>query len=323
MQDITFRSLLNEAEEKLKNVNVPDPRYDARALLMCAFHIDPAHFLLYEESELRSIIPKVFPDEGALEDAIGKYWDSISRREKREPLQQILGTAGFYGLDFRVTSDVLCPRADTETLIDGVLGNLMYDNIPESFLGMKEAVERLTSGHQIVDKDSSSLLDMCTGSGCIGITLAKFGKFQSITAVDISENALKIATYNRDHILGEKDKEKVKLIHSDMFAQVTGKYDVIVSNPPYIPSGVVDTLEAEVKDYEPRIALDGTEDGLEFYRILASQSPKYLKEGGYVFFEIGYDQGESVSELLLQAGFKEVMILKDFGDNDRVVTGHL
>ena len=323
MQDITFRSLLNEAAEKLKNANVPDPRFDARALLMFVFDIDSAHFLLYEERDLRSLIPEIISDEENLEEKLRKYRDNISRREKREPLQQILGSAGFYGLEFLVTSDVLCPRADTETLVDGVLGNLMYEKKKKKYRGMKEAVERLTSGRQIVDKASASLLDMCTGSGCIGITLAKFGQFHSITAVDISEKALKIATYNRDSILGEEEKKKVKLLHSDMFSRVTGKYDVIVSNPPYIPSGIVDTLEPEVKEYEPRLALDGTSDGLEFYRILASQSPDYLNEGGHVFFEIGYDQGEAVSELLLRAGFNEVMILRDFGDNDRVVTGHI
>ncbi|ETP73584.1 protein-(glutamine-N5) methyltransferase, release factor-specific [Lachnospiraceae bacterium JC7] len=323
MQTITFRSLLSEAAEKLKKANVPDPRFDARALLMSAFGIDPARFLLYEEREPEILVPKVLKDKEALEEAYRTFRKNIERREKREPLQQILGTVGFYGLDFRVTPDVLCPRADTETLIDCVLGNLMYDNIPEKYRNMKERVDKLTSGRQIVDNESTELLDMCTGSGCIAVTLAKFGHFQSVTAVDISENALKIATYNRDSILDDGERDRVRMIHSDMFSEVSGKYDVIVSNPPYIPSSVVDTLEPEVRDFEPRMALDGTEDGLKFYRILASECPRYLKSGGYVFFEIGYDQGEAVSELLKDAGFRDVMIIKDFGDNDRVVTGQI
>lgn len=321
MHITSFRSLLAEAEEVLKKANVPDPRFDARALLMSAFRIDSAHFLLYEESDPEELIPKVMKDKAALEEAFGIFWNNITRREKREPLQQILGTVGFYGLDFKVTPDVLCPRADTETLIDGVMGNLMYDNIPEKYRHMKEEVDKLTSGRQIVDSDDTALLDMCTGSGCIAITLAKFGHFQSVTAVDISEKALKIATYNRDSILPEGERDKVCLMQSDMFSQVTGKYDLIVSNPPYIPSKVVDALEPEVRDFEPRIALDGTEDGLKFYRILASLCPKYLKDGGYVFFEIGYDQGEAVSGLLEEYGFRNVMVIKDFSDNDRVVTG--
>ncbi|WP_051671737.1 peptide chain release factor N(5)-glutamine methyltransferase [Oribacterium sp. P6A1] len=321
MQIITFRSLLGEAAEKLKNANVPDPRYDARALLMSAFLLDPAKFLMYEESNPEELIPKVLKDKEALEEALWTFRKNIERREKREPLQQILGTVGFYGLDFKVTQDVLCPRSDTETLIDGVLGNLMYDNIPERYRNMKEKVDKLTSGSQIVDDDNARLLDMCTGSGCIAVTLAKFGHFRSVTAVDISERALKIATYNRDNILEDGERDRVRMIHSDMFSEITGKYDVIVSNPPYIPSAIVDTLEPEVRDFEPRIALDGTEDGLKFYRILASECPKYLKSGGYVLFEIGYDQGEAVSGLLKEAGFKDVMVIKDFGDNDRVVIG--
>ena len=108
-----------------------------------------------------------------------------------------------------------------------------------------------------------------------------------------------------------------------MFSEVYGRFDVIVSNPPYIPSKVVDTLEPEVKEYEPRIALDGTEDGLRFYRILAEESPKYLNPGGHVAFEIGYDQGEAVAELLKNSGFRDVIVIKDYGGNDRVVTGHL
>ncbi len=323
MQITTFRKLLLEASEKLKDANVPDPRFDARALLMSAFSINSAQFLLYEESEPEALVPGVLKDKELLEEAYRTFYKNIERREKREPLQQILGTTGFYGLDFRVTADVLCPRADTETLIDGVLGNLMYDNIPEKYRNMKERVDKLTSGRQIVDNEGPELLDMCTGSGCIAITLAKFGHFQSVTAVDISESALKIATYNRDIILNDGEREKVRLIHSDMFSEVSGKFDVIISNPPYIPSRVVDTLEPEVRDFEPRIALDGTGDGLKFYRILASECPKYLKTGGYVLFEIGYDQGEAVSELLKEAGFKDVMVIKDFGDNDRVVMGQI
>ncbi|SFG13703.1 peptide chain release factor N(5)-glutamine methyltransferase [Oribacterium sp. WCC10] len=323
MLDITFRQLLKEAADKLKTANVPDPRFDARALIVYSFHLDSAHFLLYESRKISSIVPEVFSDEESLKKAFETFEYNLSRREKREPLQQILGTVGFYGLDFRVTKDVLCPRADTETLIDAVLGNLMYDNIPEVYRNEKKLVDMLTSGRQIVEKEDASLLDVCTGSGCIAVTLARFGHFKRITAVDISDPALKIATYNRDEILGQKEKCRVVLFKSDMFSEVRGKFDVIVSNPPYIPSSVVDTLEPEVRDFEPRIALDGTEDGLRFYRILSEEAPKHLKEGGYVFFEIGYDQGDAVSELLNKASFKDVMVLKDFSQNDRVVMGHL
>ncbi len=350
MLNKTFRELLKEAAEKLESAHVPDPRFDARALIMSAFELDTAHFLLYEDKTPMELCPRVLSDEAAVKAAAEVFNTSISRREKREPLQQILGTAGFYGLDFKVTRDVLCPRADTETMIDAVLGNLMPDNVFKTFSAVisedecdtcsdigvtsnklnknitesgPSIVDRLTSGIGIVEKDDAALLDICTGTGCIAITLAKFGHFKEVSAVDISDAALKIATYNKDNLLTEEERNHFKLFKSDMFSEIHSRFDVIVSNPPYIPSQVVGTLEPEVKDYEPLIALDGTEDGLKFYRILAEESPKHLNDGGFVLFEIGYDQGEAVAELLRHFGFRDVTIIKDFADNERVVMGHL
>lgn len=346
MSEKTLRTILQETTEKLKSAHVPDPRFDARALIMSAFNLDTAHFLLYEDKSPADICKKVSPDSGTWETAVRELEANVSRRAKREPLQQILGTAGFYGIEFKVTKDVLCPRADTETLIDAVLGNLTPDNISAVKQGQDEAaesvdaesisgyvgendeassdyVDRLISGRGIVDSEDATLLDMCTGSGCIAITLAKFGHFKEVTAVDISDAALKIATYNKDSILNQDEKDRFCLLKSDMFSEIHERYDVIVSNPPYIPSRVVDELEPEVRDYEPRIALDGTDDGLKFYRILAEEAPKHLKENGFVLFEIGYDQGDTVSTLLREAGFKGVIVIRDFGQNDRVVMGHL
>nr|MCR5009144.1 peptide chain release factor N(5)-glutamine methyltransferase [Oribacterium sp.] len=335
--------------------NVPDPRFDARALVMDAFKLEGSQYISVSDEKPSDLIPRYFEDEEALRKAIETFEKNLSRREGREPLQQILGSAWFYGFEFKVTKDVLCPRADTETLIDTVLGNLLYDNLPAElrerkdvgdgvttgnefperkvlvdgvttghvFRERKDLVDRLTTGRQIVEKEDAALLDLCTGTGCIAITLCKTGHFSKVEAVDISEEALKIATYNKDSLLTEEEKNRFRLYRSDMFSEVKGKFDVIVSNPPYIPSEVVDTLEPEVREFEPRIALDGTEDGLKFYRILAEESPKYLNTGGHVAFEIGYDQGEAVAELLKAAGFHNVMVIKDYGGNDRVVTGHL
>ena len=351
MIDKTFKVILSEAEKRLKAANVPDPRFDARALVMDAFKLEGSHYLTVSEDKPSDLIPRYFEDEETLRKAAETFEKNLSRREGREPLQQILGSAWFYGFEFKVTKDVLCPRADTETLIDTVLGNLLYDNLPEELRkrkdlvdrvelrdekdfedgvttghelrGKKDLVDRLTTGRQIVEKEGAALLDLCTGTGCIAITLYKTGHFSRVEAVDISEEALKIATYNRESLLTEDEKCRFKLYRSDMFSEVEGRFDLIVSNPPYIPSKVVDTLEPEVREYEPRIALDGTEDGLRFYRILAEESPKYLNPGGHVAFEIGYDQGEAVAELLKTAGFRDVMVIKDYGGNDRVVTGHL
>lgn len=386
----TLRQLLDEATEKLNTAQVPDPRYDARALLMSAYRLSPAQYLLYEHDAPETLIPRVLPDAEALSAASTVFHANVDRRSRREPLQQILGTAGFYGLDFLVTKDVLCPRADTETLVDAVLGNLMLEQIgavqtapsvdPTSVVRTEvenQAVDPSSSEHTVdkcpdflvhVDNEGASLLDVCTGSGCIAIALTKFGAFRDTTAVDISDAALAIARQNAERLLiteadtaatttpsavsadettvatstrmnpGPRMEVHLQnaavdftLLRSDMFSALAERtedgalkrYDVIVSNPPYIPSAVVDELEPEVRDYEPRIALDGTADGLRFYRILAAESVHYLKPGGRIYLEIGYDQGESVPALLAAAGFHGITVIRDFGGNDRVVAAHL
>lgn len=386
----TLRQLLDEATETLNTAQVPDPRYDARALLMSAYRLSPAQYLLYEHDAPETLVPRVLPDAEALSAAATVFHANVDRRSRREPLQQILGTAGFYGLDFLVTKDVLCPRADTETLVDAVLGNLMPEQIgavhaapsvdPTSVVRTEvenPAVDPSSSEHMVdkcpdflahVDNDGASLLDVCTGSGCIAIALTKFGAFRDTMAVDISDAALAIARQNAERLLiteadttatttssavsadeitvatstrmnpGPRMEVHLQnaavdftLLRSDMFSALAERtedgalkrYDVIVSNPPYIPSAVVDELEPEVRDYEPRIALDGTADGLRFYRILAEESVRYLKPGGRIYLEIGYDQGERVPALLAAAGFRDITVIRDFGGNDRVVAAHL
>lgn len=386
----TLRQLLDEATEKLNTAQVPDPRYDARALLMSAYQLSPAQYLLYEHDAPETLIPRVLPDAEVLSAASTVFHANVDRRSRREPLQQILGTAGFYGLDFVVTKDVLCPRADTETLVDAVLGNLMPEQIGAVHTAPSvdptcaartdvenPMVDTSSSEHTVdkcldflahVDNDGASLLDVCTGSGCIAIALTKFGTFRDTTAVDISDAALAIARRNAERLLiteadtaadttpcavspdettaeasalpGADPRTEVHLqnatvdftlLRSDMFSALAERtedgqmkrYDVIVSNPPYIPSAVVDELEPEVRDYEPRIALDGTADGLRFYRILAEESVHYLKPGGRIYLEIGYDQGESVPALLAAAGFQDITVIRDFGGNNRVVAAHL
>lgn len=390
MSITTLRQLLDEATEKLNTAQVPDPRYDARALLMSAYQLSPAQYLLYEHDAPEALIPRVLLDAEALSAATTLFQANVDRRRRREPLQQILGTAGFYGLDFVVTKDVLCPRADTETLVDAVLGNLMPEQIGAVHTAPSvdptcaartdvenPMVDTSSSEHTVdkcldflahVDNEGASLLDVCTGSGCIAIALTKFGTFRDTTAVDISDAALAIARRNAERLLiteadtaadttpcavspdettaeasalpGADPRTEVHLqnatvdftlLRSDMFSALAERtedgqmkrYDVIVSNPPYIPSAVVDELEPEVRDYEPRIALDGTADGLRFYRILAEEAVHYLKPGGRIYLEIGYDQGERVPALLAAAGFRDIIVIRDFGGNDRVVAAHL
>jgi release factor glutamine methyltransferase len=220
----------------------------------------------------------------------GRYLGWIAVRATRYPLEYILGKQEFMGLSFKVNENVLIPRQDTEILVEGVLN---------SAKGKK-------------------VLDMCTGSGCIAISLAKLGNALEVHGVDISREALMVAKENADH-----NQVQVEFMESNLFGNVTGKYDIIVSNPPYIESKVIETLMPEVREFEPVLALDGTEDGLYFYREISNAAPEYLTEEGEIFFEIGYNQGEAVTNILKAAGFAYAQVRKDLAGLDRVVYGRL
>lgn len=211
------------------------------------------------------------------------------KRKQHMPLQYILGSQEFMGLNFKVTPDVLIPRQDTEGLVEEVIKML---------------------------KPKMKVLDMCTGSGCIAVSLAKLGKNVQVTAVDVSAKALEIAKEN-----AVANEVTVNFIESDMFQRITQKYDIIVSNPPYIRSQEVTTLMPEVRDYEPHLALDGKEDGLYFYRKLAKEAGDFLTPGGMLCLEIGYDQGKEVAQLLREQGFVQVRVEKDLCGLDRNVYG--
>jgi len=234
----------------------------------------------------------VHGDREAEGDASG-YKQAIARRCNREPLQYILGQASFMGLDFEVNSDVLVPRADTEILVEEVLKDL---------------------------HSGSRILDMCTGSGCILISLMNYSLDCQGVGVDLSEGALAVARKNAARLISGKD---VRLIQSDLFSELAAdeKFDILVSNPPYIASAEIEELMPEVRDFEPRMALDGTEDGLYFYRKIVEGADAYLKSGGLIAFEIGYDQGEAVKQLLVEREYREVEIIKDYSGMDRVVKG--
>ena len=218
-----------------------------------------------------------------------QYCEYISVRKSHVPLQHITGVQEFMGLEFCVNEHVLVPRQDTEVLVEYVLKVL---------------------------EPGMSVLDMCTGSGCILISLLKMREGVSGTGVDISEDALKVAAKNRDKIGVD-----ASLVQSDMFENVSGTYDVIVSNPPYIRTSVIEELEEEVKLHDPFIALDGKEDGLYFYRKIVEKSPEFLKNGGKLYFEFGHDQGEDVKKLMEESGFSKVSVKKDLAGLDRVVFG--
>lgn len=235
----------------------------------------------------------VHEDEEISENDIEEYQILIEQRGKHIPLQQLTKEAYFYGMKFFVNENVLIPRQDTEVLVEQVLS--------------------LSK-----EKENLKLLDMCTGSGCILLALLANLKQASGTGVDLSEKALEVAQRNSKELGIE-----VSWVQSDLFDKVSGSYDIIVSNPPYIETSVIEGLMDEVKLYEPRMALDGTEDGLFFYREITMQAGKYLKNNGILAFEIGYNQGKAVSEFMKENGYKEVQVLQDLAGLDRVVTGRI
>ena len=240
------------------------------------------------------------------------FMNAVNRRMGHYPVQYITGKQEFMGLTFSVNQNVLIPRMDTEILVEEVLKELM---------------------------DGSRILDMCTGSGCILLSLLYYSNDCEGVGVDISQEALDVAKDNSGRLIlddtfdllfqtggkGKKhlDEEKIEFIQSNLFNDVKGRFDIIVSNPPYIRSDVIPTLMEEVRDYEPMLALDGKEDGLYFYRKIIEKAPAYLNPEGKLFFEIGYDQADDVVLLMEEAGFKDVVVVKDYAHLNRVVWGRI
>ena len=346
-----WADVLNYGKKILKNAGIAEADLDAWYLFEQSFGISRAqYFMCARENIVGSTAQKIAVQEqhgdllesgNALECAelwlkekMSAYENALKKRAARIPLQQIIGQQEFMGLSFFVNEHVLIPRQDTETLVELVL-------------------------QEQKDKDIS-ILDMCTGSGCIAVSLKKLGGYVHVEGADISEEALKVAKRNSEEILensdavssrteqiqnctnltnnqNKQDNSEDRMVsevrtvsqigvtfrHSDMFSAFpeTEQFDVIVSNPPYIPSAVIEELEPEVRDHEPRGALDGTADGLYFYRILAEECAKHLTPGGHVYFEIGYDQGAAVKKLLDNHGFKDTRVIQDLAGKDRVVCG--
>lgn len=275
---MTLKEAYEYGQEKLQKAEIDDAVLDAWYLLEHVTGTSRAMYFLDMNKPLSSEQEK-------------QYCEYVATRARHIPLQHITGVQEFMGLEFCVNEHVLVPRQDTEVLVESVL-------------------DVLQSGMEV--------LDMCTGSGCILISLLKLCGFVDVSGVgtDISEEALKVAIRN-----AEKLGVDAQFLHSDLFEKVDGMYDVIVSNPPYIRTAVIEELKEEVKFHDPFLALDGKEDGLYFYRRIVEESPKYLKKGGKLYFEIGHDQGEEVSKLMRDAGFTDVAVKKDLAGLDRVVFG--
>ena len=275
---MTYHEALKLGEKVLETASIVEAKLDAWLLLEMVCKIDRSFYYLHMEDDL-------------LEEQVSEYEIALKKRAEHVPLQYIVGETEFMGLKFKVNSSVLIPRQDTETLVEEAL---------------KVITPRMRG------------LDLCTGSGCIIVSILHNVADVEGYAIDISKQALNVAKEN-----AKLNGVAVNFERSDLFDNVTGTFDVIVSNPPYIPSLEVVKLMPEVGSFEPLEALDGKEDGLYFYREIIASCKEYLKPEGRILFEIGYDQGEAVQTMLLDAGFKEVCVIKDLAHNDRVVTGML
>lgn len=278
----TIAEALREGKLRLKAAGKEAYAFEAELLLEKAAGLNRTALFLRGEESLS-------------DEVLAVYEGYLSEREQGRPTQYILGEWEFMGLPFCVGEGVLIPRGDTEVLVETILE--------------KQQAEPLRS-----------ILDIGTGSGCIPVSLGHYGSFEKIMAVDISPKALGYATKNADENIINID-----FYESDLFTNVPaewkGRLDAIVSNPPYIPKKDIEELMTEVKDFEPMNALDGGEDGLDFYRAIVEQAKDWLVDGGWLFFEIGYDQGEDLRKLLHEFGYTEIEIRQDLAGLDRVAMG--
>ena len=278
---MNYRECFEKGKRALAEAGIEEADLEARLLLEHVCETSRNDLLAHGDREL-------LPEQET------GYLTLLEKRVQRIPLQYLTGVQDFMGLEFDVNEHVLIPRQDTEILVEEALREL---------------------------RDGMDILDMCTGSGCILISLLRYSNDCTGLGVDISGEALAVAEENARKLLAPD--QQVRFLKSDLFEGVDGMYDMIVSNPPYIPGDIIPGLMPEVREHEPLSALDGGEDGLYFYHRITEECGKYLKPGGMLFYEIGYDQGAAVSEILSREGFGEVRVIKDYAGLDRVVSGVL
>ena len=275
-----IKEILSYGRNKL--IEQEEPYRLSKMLLKHLMNVDDSYFVVHENEKIAEEIEQ-------------KFRDGIKQLNEGEPLQYITHHQEFMKLDFYVDENVLIPQPDTEILVEQLLDVINKKN------------EHIT------------ILDLCTGSGAIGIALAHNLPNANVTLTDISQKALTIAKKNANQNGVEK---RCSFIQSDMFQNITGEYDVIASNPPYIKTDVIPTLDKEVQN-EPTLALDGGTDGIDFYKIIADESHKYLKPNGTLALEIGYDQREAVRQLLENAGmYTNIQCIRDLAGNERVILSY-
>lgn len=276
-----YKEIYAEGVSHLAEAGIAEAALDARLLLEYVCGTDRNTLLVHGDREVS-------------EEEYERFRLLIEKRGQHIPLQHLTGEQGFMGLTFAVNEHVLVPRQDTEILVEEVMKNL---------------------------HDGMYILDMCTGSGCILLSLLQYSNDCVGVGVDLSVEALEVAGQNYTRLKRSKPDMDAVFLQGNLFENVTQKFDIIVSNPPYIRTGVIDTLMPEVKDHEPLMALDGMADGLHFYREITREAKAYLNRGGMLYYEIGYDQAGDVTEILEKEGYQGIEVVKDFAGLDRVVYG--
>ncbi len=331
---MTYRDMLKHGEAVLQEAGVVDYKLDAWYLFEAATGLSKQLYFMEMTTEATDRIE-------------AKYNKLLKRRTNREPLQYILGSQVFMGLDFEVNEHVLIPRQDTENLVEEVnkiIKQMKTDRCIDSDASANTDSENdsnIYRNQKAGARADIDILDMCTGSGCIIISLVAMNEGVYGTAVDLSSEAISVA---RRNAMNNSVTDRVEFYVGDLFDGITEHkeqkvvraglsctkygparqtFDIIVSNPPYIPTAEIAKLMPEVGDFEPMMALDGDEDGLRFYRQIAADAPDFLKDGGYLIVEIGFDQGQDVRDIFLENNFADVRVIKDYQDNDRIVVGHL
>ena len=280
----TIKELLDYGKEILENSGNEYAKYERKVLLEHVTGYNYMYMLMNADEELSP-------------DKTDEYKRLLEKRALHYPLQYILGYTHFMDYTFLVNENVLIPRSDTEILVESV-NDLFAKNI--------------------LTEDDCKILDLCCGSGCIGISLKLYHNKTDLTLSDISDKAIEVARSNL-----HKYSINANCNIGDLWEGIDGTFDLIVCNPPYIKSSIIPTLMPEVKEYEPVLALDGGEDGIIYYKRVIDKAKEYLNKKGFLFFEIGYDQGDSVSGLMKKAGFQNVAVIKDYAQLDRGVCGHL
>lgn len=314
---MTIREVLTNIRERLQKAGIEDFEYESWVFLDWKLHIDRAEFYMNPNGEVK-------------EELLEELEAVLQKREQRIPLQYLMGECEFMGYDFSIDERVLIPRQDTECLVELAVESIRTEMLCRKQKTLVAQYNGSTLTHILSDDNACNVsdrklkqdverikvLDLCTGSGCIGISVSKLCPDTEVTLADISEGALAVAEKNAKNL-----EVEVILIKGNLFENIEGRFDYILSNPPYIPSQVIEGLMPEVKEHEPRLALDGESDGLSFYRQIIEQAPEYLNPEGRIYFEIGAEQGADLTHLMTERGFSEVKVHKDLAGLDRIVTG--